>query len=111
MAYQIDVSRAAVRALKKLEQRAADRIVVAIDALAEDPRPHGVKKLEGVKDLYRIRIGHYRTPSNIHNQRRLATDSTSRDCALREPFHALVVRDVLLRRRHRDHLRDGREGP
>lgn len=71
MAYRIDVSRAAVRALKKLEQRAADRIVVAIDALAEDPRPHGVKKLEGVKDLYRIRIGHYRVVYQIHDDKLL----------------------------------------
>ena len=31
------------------------------------------------------------------------------DSALHEPSHALVVRDVLLRRRHRDHLADGGE--
>src|SRR5262245_16268352 len=32
-----------------------------------------------------------------------------RTSALRQSFHALVVRDVLLRRRHRDHLRNGSE--
>jgi mRNA interferase RelE/StbE len=35
-------------------------IVVAIDKLAEDPRPDGVKKLKGEDNAYRIRVGDYR---------------------------------------------------
>src|SRR6476619_902473 len=40
-----------------------------------------------------------------------ALTQTSRDrrSGLRESFHAFVVRDVLFRRRHRDHRRDGGE--
>lgn len=29
-------------------------------ALAENPRPLGVRKLEGEEDLYRLRVGDYR---------------------------------------------------
>lgn len=32
----------------------------AIRALADDARPHGVRKLEGADDLYRLRVGDYR---------------------------------------------------
>jgi mRNA interferase RelE/StbE len=28
-----------------------------VDALAENPRPQGVRKLEGEEDLYRLRVG------------------------------------------------------
>lgn len=31
-----------------------------IDALAEEPRPSGVRKIRGADDLYRIRVGDYR---------------------------------------------------
>jgi mRNA interferase RelE/StbE len=31
-----------------------------VDALAENPRPLGVRKLEGEEDLYRLCIGDYR---------------------------------------------------
>ena len=34
---------------------------LAIDSLADDPRPHGCKKLKGEKEyLWRIRVGEYR---------------------------------------------------
>lgn len=36
------------------------RIFAAIEALADDPRPDGVRKLQGVEDIYRIRVGNYR---------------------------------------------------
>jgi len=28
--------------------------------LAENPRPHGVRKLAGVEGVYRVRVGNYR---------------------------------------------------
>jgi mRNA interferase RelE/StbE len=31
-----------------------------VEALAGDPRPQGCEKLEGVRDLYRVRVGEYR---------------------------------------------------
>ena len=71
MTYEIEVLPAAVRALKKLDERDADRVIKTIDALAEHPRPHGVKKLQGAKDLYRVRVGQYRIIYEVHDQRLL----------------------------------------
>jgi mRNA interferase RelE/StbE len=58
--YVIDWSNPAAKALRKLDQREARRILVAVDALAEDPRPHGVKALQGYPGALRLRVGDYR---------------------------------------------------
>jgi len=58
--YSIRVKRSASKQLEKLPPKAADRIAKAIDALAENPRPDGVKKLQGADDHYRIRVMDYR---------------------------------------------------
>ncbi|TXD32083.1 type II toxin-antitoxin system RelE/ParE family toxin [Lujinxingia vulgaris] len=60
MAYDIEFSTAAARSLRKLDPHIQRRLVPAIEALADDPRPHGVKKLKGHEDLWRIRVGDYR---------------------------------------------------
>lgn len=39
-----------------------------IDALAENPRPDGVRRLPGADDQYRIRIGDYRVTYSIDNR-------------------------------------------
>lgn len=60
MAYAIVFKPAAIRDLRKLPEDARRRIAARIDALADDPLPHGVKALQGEPDLYRIRVGEYR---------------------------------------------------
>lgn len=51
-------------AAKELEgagtQRDRRRLVEAIGALADEPRPHGCEKLSGSRDRYRIRVGDWR---------------------------------------------------
>ena len=44
-------------ALPKREQR---RVLSAIEALADDPRPVGVRKITGTENTYRLRVGDYR---------------------------------------------------
>lgn len=44
----------------RLPRKIQVRLKPKIDALADNPRPHGTKKLAGEDDLYRIRIGDYR---------------------------------------------------
>jgi len=39
----------------------------AIDVLQDNPRPPGVKKLEGSTDLYRIPVGDYRVLYRIED--------------------------------------------
>ena len=71
MAWRILVTASARRAILRLPDHAARRIERAIDALADNPRPAGVRKLVGAEDLYRIRIGDYRIVYQI--QERSAT--------------------------------------
>ena len=58
--YKIKIERKALKALQKIHPTHRDRLKVAIDALADDPRPPGVKKLKGTDDTWRIRVGSYR---------------------------------------------------
>ena len=62
--YRIVVTRPAQKQLLKLPKEATDRLQMAIDNLAHDPRPSGVKKLKGSPD-YRIRVGDYRVIYSI----------------------------------------------
>jgi mRNA interferase RelE/StbE len=58
--YRVEFTAAAARQVKKLPRPARDRVLEAIDGLADSPRPHGAKKLVGEQTAWRIRIGDYR---------------------------------------------------
>ena len=58
--YQITFARSARRELEVVPQRVAARILTRIEALSENPRPRGCKKLQGSSQLWRIRVGEYR---------------------------------------------------
>jgi mRNA interferase RelE/StbE len=58
--YRVEITPAAQRELSKLPKKAQKRIDERIQALAENPRPPGSKKLEGEDDFHRIRVGDYR---------------------------------------------------
>ena len=59
----------AYRSFSKLDARVRVRIGAAIDSLAENPRPAGVKRLAGSQDFYRIRVGQYRVVYSIEDDR------------------------------------------
>ena len=65
--YSVSATRSAAKALKTLPKGARARIAVAISALADDPRPHGHKTLDGKKKLYRIRVGAYRVVYQVRD--------------------------------------------
>lgn len=48
-----------------------DGLAAAIDKLAADPRPHGVRKIEAAVTAYRIRVGHYRVVYDIFDDKKL----------------------------------------
>ena len=58
--YAVRFVRSARKDLEALPDAAVARIFPRIEALADDPRPPGCKKLRGARDLWRIRIGQYR---------------------------------------------------
>ena len=59
MTYQVVIQRPAEKELDALEKPVHKRIVTYLLALEEDPRPAGVKKLQG-QESYRLRVGDYR---------------------------------------------------
>jgi mRNA interferase RelE/StbE len=67
--YTIEFSSLAERQFKKLPVSFQKRLTPKINALAENPRPSGIKKLEGEDDLYRIRVGDYRIIYQIQDDK------------------------------------------
>ena len=65
MSYEIVFARSASRELERLEKGLARRLLERIEALGQDPRPHGSLKLTGRQDLWRIRSGEYRVVYRI----------------------------------------------
>jgi mRNA interferase RelE/StbE len=54
-----------IERLKRISRQDFERITRAIRALMEEPRPHGVAKLKGTDDGYRIRVGDYRVTYEV----------------------------------------------
>ena len=63
--YEIEWKRSAVKELKQLPKEMITRILQAVEGLADDPFPQGVKKLVGSKHTYRLREGDYRIIYNL----------------------------------------------
>jgi mRNA interferase RelE/StbE len=59
MSYRVSLLRRAQKELADLPEEAYVRVRDAAQALAEEPRPSGCKKLKG-REGWRIRIGDYR---------------------------------------------------
>jgi len=68
MPYRIEFTSAAARDISKLTEDVQQRLIAKIDALAHEPRPIGVQKLQGRTNRYRIRVGDYRIIYEIQDQ-------------------------------------------
>ena len=64
--YRVILKLSAVKDLKKLPVDIFSEIDKAIDDLAKDPRPFGVKKLEGY--LHRVRVRRWRVLYAIYDK-------------------------------------------
>ena len=71
--YTVRIAPAAQRQFRALPTAVQDRIQPKIDALAQDPRPPGAKKLTAERELYRIRIGDYRVVYAIQDEALIVT--------------------------------------
>lgn len=58
--YQIKWTNSAKKELRKLDKKVIPRLIEAIDELAKNPYPKGVKKIVNSPNNYRIRVGDYR---------------------------------------------------
>ena len=63
--YNIEWKHSAARELRKLPRQAILRILQAVEQLATEPYPYGVRKLVGSEHTYRIRVGDYRVVYNM----------------------------------------------
>ena len=71
MPYQIELTPRAQRELDELPAKEVVRVAQALFALAEEPRPRGVRKLTGTAaPMWRIRIGDYRVIYSVSDAAR-----------------------------------------
>jgi mRNA interferase RelE/StbE len=55
--HTLDFTHAALRELEKLDPSVRRKVFSDIEKLKENPRPHGVEKMETKEKLYRIYVG------------------------------------------------------
>lgn len=72
MTYEIHFERNATKGQRGIDRQALAKILAAVDALADEPRPEGVKALTGpLRGHYRLSItaigGHYRVLYRIED--------------------------------------------
>jgi len=66
--YRLEVSRQVSKTISALDKSMRRRVLAAIENLADDPRPPGVKKLQGNHaNTWRIRIGDWRVIYEIYD--------------------------------------------
>ena len=68
MTYSIEILRSAQKQLGKINRQDQPRIISAIQALSDTPRPQGCQKLSG-RPAWRIRVGSYRIIYEIHDDK------------------------------------------
>ena len=73
MSYSVEFTAAAARQLRKLDRPVRARLVVAIEGLADDPRPAGATKLVGEQTAWRIRVGDYRVIYDVLDEALVVT--------------------------------------
>ena len=66
MTYRVEVTRSAIKALRRVNPADTARLRGAIAMLAEDPRPPASRSLRG-RDGWRLRVGEYRVLYTIRD--------------------------------------------
>jgi mRNA interferase RelE/StbE len=70
MTYHVLLKRSAEKELDGLPAPIRNRITARLLNLANNPRPSGVKKLQG-QEAYRLRVGDYRVLYTIDDKKRM----------------------------------------
>ncbi len=69
VSYNIKWKSSASKELRKFPKPIIAKLMSAVDDLAKEPRPDGVRKLTASQNTYRIRVGDYRIIYNIFEER------------------------------------------
>lgn len=70
MKYEVKLKKSAAKQLRKLDKKQAERILIKIYLLADNPYPNGAEQLTGQK-AFRIRVGDYRVIYEVHDKQLL----------------------------------------
>lgn len=71
MPYRVELAPAAQRELRRLRHEVQARLGEPIQALADNPRPPGVRKVKGEERTWRLRIGPYRIVYDVYDDQQL----------------------------------------
>ena len=71
--YALLIKRSAERDLRRLPRALFERVNHRILSLRDDPRPHGVRRLAGVLQGWRIRVGDHRVLYQIDDETQTVT--------------------------------------
>ena len=66
--YKVLIARSAQKEIENLNDPLFSRVLKKIDQLVDLPRPSGYKKLVGVNNLWRVRVGDYRIIYSIDDK-------------------------------------------
>ena len=69
MKYKLEHTASALREFKALESTIQKRVSERILGLASDPYPSGARKLQGLENHFRVRVGDYRIIYRIERDR------------------------------------------
>jgi mRNA interferase RelE/StbE len=67
--FRIEWRKSTKKDLRRIAATEVQKIVDAVESLADDPRPHGCTKMLGSDCAYRIRVGDYRVIYEIYEMR------------------------------------------
>ena len=65
--YKIQWKRSALKELRKKDRSVIARIIESVESLANNPIPHGSRKIQGTDHTYRIRVGDYRIVYSVES--------------------------------------------
>ena len=70
MGYSVKLKKSVERDIRRIPEKSIKRIIEALDALEEEPRPKQSKKLRDTERTYRLRTGDYRVIYQIDDERK-----------------------------------------
>ena len=73
MGYSIKFKKSVEKEIRKLPKEMVGRIIAAIEALEEEPRPKQSIKLRDTERTYRLRVGDYRVIYQIDDEQKEIT--------------------------------------
>ena len=71
--YSVQFASSSARDFRRLPMDVRRKITSAVDDLSANPRPPGVRKIQGYERHYRIRVGQYRVIYEIDDSARMVS--------------------------------------